>query len=130
MTDGAISAMAGPAALPRKNGELVFKAPWEGRAFGLAVALTEAGAYDWEAFRERLIGEIDRADEDDGTHYYERWLASLERVLVESEMISTDELAERARELAAHDEHEHDHDHDHTHDHDHDHAHMTREVTT
>ena len=27
------------AALPRKNGELVFQAPWEGRAFGMAVVL-------------------------------------------------------------------------------------------
>ena len=45
--DRAISAMSGSAALPRRNGELVFAEPWEGRAFGLAVALNENGAYDW-----------------------------------------------------------------------------------
>ena len=29
---------------PRANGELVFEAPWESRAFGVAVALHESGA--------------------------------------------------------------------------------------
>ena len=41
----------GPAALPRRNGELVFQAPWESRAFGVAIALHDAGAIDYEAFR-------------------------------------------------------------------------------
>ena len=38
--DRLIANMEGSAALPRKNGELVFEAPWEGRAFGIAVALS------------------------------------------------------------------------------------------
>ena len=33
-----VAFMEGVAALPRDNGELVFAAPWEGRAFALAVA--------------------------------------------------------------------------------------------
>ena len=33
-------------ALPRENGELVFQAPWEARAFGLAVALNEKDLYE------------------------------------------------------------------------------------
>ena len=33
-----------PAAPPRRNGELVFEVPWESRAFGVALALCEAGA--------------------------------------------------------------------------------------
>ena len=33
-----------PADVPRRNGELLFAAPWEGRAFGLAAAYVE-GAY-------------------------------------------------------------------------------------
>ena len=37
--DPRISTMDEQVALPRKNGELVFEAPWEARAFGLAVAL-------------------------------------------------------------------------------------------
>ena len=34
----------GPAAPPRANGELVFEAPWESRAFGIAIALVERQA--------------------------------------------------------------------------------------
>ena len=138
VTEDAVTTMAGAAALPRKNGELVFEAPWEGRAFGIAVALNEAGAFEWEAFRQRLIAEIEGPEHDDGSRYYERWLASLERVLLDGGVISASELAARADQLAAADEHEHDHDHDeHDHHHDahddgahgHDDAHTTREVT-
>jgi hypothetical protein len=34
------------------------QAPWEGRAFGLAVVLNEKGAYGWNAFRTRLVERI------------------------------------------------------------------------
>jgi hypothetical protein len=40
----------GPAAPPRANGELVFAEPWEGRAFGLAMALVHGGTISYEAF--------------------------------------------------------------------------------
>ena len=40
----------GPAAVPRKNGELVFETPWESRSFGIAVALSKSGVFDWEEF--------------------------------------------------------------------------------
>ena len=40
-TNDDISLMDGEASLPRSNGELIFDAPWEGRAFGLAVALND-----------------------------------------------------------------------------------------
>ena len=36
-----VTGMSGPAALPRRNGELVFEAPWQGRAFGMALAVVE-----------------------------------------------------------------------------------------
>ena len=37
LVNQAVGSLDGVAALPRKNGELVFEAPWQGRAFGLAV---------------------------------------------------------------------------------------------
>ena len=52
----------GPAAPPRRNGELVFEAPWESRLFGLTMALHEAGAFSWDEFRSRLIAEIRHAE--------------------------------------------------------------------
>ena len=56
--DDSIAYMQGTAALPRRNGEIVFDAPWQSRAFGLAVGLSQAGVYPWDDFRESLIAAI------------------------------------------------------------------------
>jgi nitrile hydratase accessory protein len=101
--------ITGPDGPPRSNGELVFEAPWESRAFGVAVALKEAGALDYERFRAALIEEIAASD----GAYYERWAAALERVLVAGGVVAEDELDARAAAL----EHEWSHDHDHEHHH-------------
>ena len=140
MTDTTISAMTGTVALPRQNGELLFDEPWESRAFGIAVALSETGTYSWDSFRTHLIGEIEGWEVEHGSdrsvpepdgeawNYYRRWLASLEHVLVEGGLISTDELASRQLELAAHDDHDHGHAHDHGNGHDQ--THHETEATT
>ena len=52
--DQRIADMDESIAVPRKNGELVFEAPWEARAFGLAVALSEDGLYPWKDFSHEL----------------------------------------------------------------------------
>lgn len=70
-----------PADLPRRNGEMVFEAPWEGRAFGLAAAYVEASGVGWAAFRAHLIAAI--ADLPEGTPYYEAWVEALERLVAE-----------------------------------------------
>ena len=51
--------MAGTAALPRENGELVFDAPWQGRVLGMALAVVQERGLDWDEFRQRLIAAID-----------------------------------------------------------------------
>ena len=97
-------------AVPRRNGELVFEAPWEGRIFGMAVALSNNQHCDWDAFRDRLVAEIAAAEEHgDPSGYYERWLASFERLLLETGTLTADELDTRTAEYTAglHDEHEH-----------------------
>jgi nitrile hydratase accessory protein len=95
--------------LPRSNGELVFEAPWESRAFGVAVALHEQGLYDWSEFSRQLAAEIAAAGPDDGGRYYERWLAALERLLRERGVVGDTDLAARAALIAEHDEHDHTH---------------------
>jgi nitrile hydratase accessory protein len=85
------------AALPRKNGELVFKAPWEGRAFGMAVFLNEKGEYAWDDFRARLVDEI----AEGSSEYYESWLSAFESLLIDHGIVTVDELARRASEYAA-----------------------------
>jgi nitrile hydratase accessory protein len=94
-----VTAMEGEAALPRSNGELVFEAPWEGRAFGIAVALNEQRVYPWRSFRDALVDHI-AADESGGkgTTYYERWLSSLETLLLQQGLVTKEELDARMAE--------------------------------
>jgi len=96
---------SGPAATPRDNGELVFGAPWESKAFGLALALTDAGLIDWEDFRQALIGEIGAWEAAHptgaGWSYYDCWLRSLERVANAKGLVETGAVAARAAQLAA-----------------------------
>lgn len=101
-----VADMGGTAALPRKNGELVFEAPWESQAFGMAIALYERGHYDWEEFRGRLISEIgdwERSEEDEREvwDYYRRWLASFEALVKDRGLLSEEEIVERTSEFVA-----------------------------
>ena len=96
----AVAAMEGAAALPRKNGELVFEQPWHGRAFGMAVGLHERGLFEWEAFRQRLIAHVAEAERaDEPFDYYRCWLAALEDVLGGIGLTDGAELRERAYEF-------------------------------
>lgn len=67
--------IGGPAAPPRANGELVFDAPWQARAFGMAVALLERDGVGWDAFRRFLVPAL--AAEPDAP-YYEAFVSALE----------------------------------------------------
>src|SRR5262245_27978238 len=93
--DRVVAAMAGEVALPRKNGELVFDEPWQGRVFGMAVALHEQGLYEWEEFRRALIEHVRAAEARGGPFvYYEVWLATFEALLAAKGMVTRDELEE------------------------------------
>jgi hypothetical protein len=65
--------------LPRRNGELVFDAPWQSTVFALAAAVVEhAFGGDREPFRRQLITAI-AADPD--RPYWESWTAALEALV-------------------------------------------------
>ena len=123
-TDLAIANMDESIALPRANGELLFSAPWEARAFGLAVALHEAGVYPWSDFSQGLARHIatEGANASPAT-YYERWLATLESLIVANRLITPAEIESAMARQALLDNHDHEHGHDHHHDHPHDHHH-------
>jgi nitrile hydratase accessory protein len=108
-----VAEMEGVSGLPRKNGELVFAEPWESRAFGIAVTLSQAGAYEWEEFRQRLIAEIGGWEAEhpdvDSWNYYDRWLASLESLLARKGIVTPGELHDRMHQLEDEDDHPHDH---------------------
>lgn len=106
--DSRIANMDEHIALPRQNGTLVFAAPWEARAFGIAVALNEAGVYPWRDFSQGLAAET-AAAEPHGvpTSYYERWLQTLEKLAIAQGLLTPAELDARTTEYAcgARDEH-------------------------
>jgi nitrile hydratase accessory protein len=66
----------------------VFSAPWEARAFAIALQLSQSGYFTWDEFRDRLIAEVrasDRIRARDGTsahgEYYDHFLHALEKLL-------------------------------------------------
>lgn len=116
----------GPEAPPRSNGELVFAEPWESRAFGLAMTLNEAKAFEWEDFRQQLVAGIAawETSHEPGEcfSYYRCWLEALERVAVDRDLVPRGAVEERALELSRRPA-GWDHGHEHGADHDHDHGH-------
>lgn len=72
--------------LPRDEGGPVFAEPWQAQAFALAVKLSEQGHFTWKEWAAALADElksvVDRGERDDGSHYYEHWLAALERLVI------------------------------------------------
>jgi nitrile hydratase accessory protein len=81
--------MEGPVALPRDNGEIVFAAPWEARAFALAVGLVQRLDLPWDEFRLRLIDQITRQPT---RPYYESWAAALEALVVALDLTTPEAL--------------------------------------
>ena len=97
-----IADMAGQAALPRKNGELVFDEAWQGRIFGMTVAMSHDASFGWSEFQARLINEIARAErvgESSSSSYYERWLRAFERLLADKGLLDAAALAERTHDF-------------------------------
>jgi nitrile hydratase accessory protein len=105
--DSSITEMQGVTALPRQNGEPVFEEIWQSRAFGIAVALYNQGKYPWENFRDGLAEQIKPEDckflESSGTtpefHYYDHWVATLEKLLLERGLLSQQEIEQRKTEF-------------------------------
>jgi nitrile hydratase accessory protein len=100
--------------VPRSNGELLFEALWEARAFGVAVALHERGAFPWPAFSQALAAQIRQAEDSGRSRpYYESWLAALRELVTDADLISAADIGRRARQVRRQDDHGHDHDHPH-----------------
>ena len=102
---GDLRELDGDASVPRKNGELVFDAPWQSRAFAMVVGLHEQGLFTWNEFKDRLIAAIaEKPATDDAspaTVYYRQWLAALESLLLAKGLLNGEALEKRTHELAA-----------------------------
>ena len=89
-------------AIPRDAEGPVFRAPWEAQAFGMVVALHQRGCFTWKEWASYLADEIaaakSRGEADDGTRYYEHWLAALEKIAAAKGLVSAPELVIRKDE--------------------------------
>jgi len=85
--------------LPRDEGGPVFAEPWQAQAFALAVRLSEQGYFTWKEWAAALADELKaaahRGEPDDGSHYYEHWVAALERLVTTKGLTDEDALQER-----------------------------------
>jgi nitrile hydratase accessory protein len=92
-------------ALPRDDEGPVFNAPWEAQAFAMTVSLHAAGAFTWREWADALAAELSAAaahgEPDDGSHYYEHWLAALEKLVAGKGFVPEQELQRRLDEWDA-----------------------------
>jgi nitrile hydratase accessory protein len=90
-----------PDSPPRSSGKLYFSEDWQRSVFGMAVALSKAGHFEWEAFRQRLIESIaawerDACGGETTWDYYDRYALALIAVLEEYGVIEAGELDQLA----------------------------------
>jgi len=85
--------------IPRDEAGPVFAEPWQAQAFALAVKLCEAGHFTWTEWAATLAAELkaasERGEPDDGSRYYEYWLAALERLVTTKGLTDSSALIER-----------------------------------
>jgi len=77
----------------------VFAEPWQAQAFALAVKLSEQGHFSWKEWATTLAAELaaaaERGEPDDGSRYYDHWLAALERLVQSKGLLDRAALVER-----------------------------------
>jgi nitrile hydratase accessory protein len=92
-------ALAALPQLPRDEGGPVFAEPWQAQAFALAVKLSEQGHFTWKEWSATLAAELQaaatRGEADDGSHYYDHWLAALEHLVQAKGLLDGAALVER-----------------------------------
>lgn len=83
--------------IPRDEKGPLFREPWEAHAFAMALALYDKGVFTWTEWAAKLGEEIKKAraagDPDTGETYYRHWLATLERIVAEKGVTTTQALA-------------------------------------
>jgi nitrile hydratase accessory protein len=97
MTDAAaVRAISTLRDIPRDDDGPVFREPWEAQAFAMALALHGRGLFTWNEWAAALADEIKRAqangDPDTGATYYRHWLATLERLIAEKGVVTSETL--------------------------------------
>jgi nitrile hydratase accessory protein len=89
-----------PDSPPRKEGKLFFSEEWQRTVFGMALALSKQGHFEWEDFRQNLIANIaawehKACDGNTSWDYYERYTMALIATLEHCEILQSGELAQQ-----------------------------------
>lgn len=88
--------------IPRDEEGPVFDAPWQAQAFALTVQMSEAGHFSWPDWADVFGAEIAVASKDGrgcgNENYYLCWLAALEKILAEKNILSMDLQKTRKQE--------------------------------
>jgi nitrile hydratase len=95
-----LGGMHGFGPVVREENEPVFHAPWEGTVYAINRLAMAVGLYNIDEMRHG----IERLPPAQylGSTYYERWLATIERNLVEKGVLSAEEIEARLAALRAH----------------------------
>jgi nitrile hydratase accessory protein len=81
--------------LPRDADGPVFAEPWQAQAFAIAVQLSAQGAFTWAEWAQALSRELAGDPADDGSRYYQHWVAALEALTAERGLAAAAEMATR-----------------------------------
>src|SRR5574342_54137 len=97
-TESARRATEAIPSIPHDANGPVFRSPWEAHAFAVALALHDRGVFAWTEWAAKLGEEIKKAqaagDPDTGETYYRHWLATLERIVAEKGVTTSQALAQ------------------------------------
>ena len=91
-----------PDSPPRSGGKLLFSEDWQRTVFGMALALSKEGHFEWEDFRRHLIQKIaaweqDACNGEARWDYYERYTLALIEVLEQYGVLRLGELEQQMR---------------------------------
>ena len=81
-------------ALPLDVDGPVFEEPWQAQAFAMVVTLHQRGVFTWGEWAACLSAEIKSEEKP----YYEHWLAALENITRQKQVIAEDERLERIKD--------------------------------
>ena len=86
-----------PDSPPRSEGKLFFSEEWQRTVFGMALALSKEGHFEWEDFRQNLIHTIAAWENsacggETKWDYYERYTIALIAILEQYGILEPGEL--------------------------------------
>ena len=74
----------------------VFAEPWHAQLFAITMRLSQAGHFSWTEWSERFgavqSAQAEAGAPDDGSAYYDAWLAALESLLIETGLAGAGDL--------------------------------------